>query len=177
MGAIGPAHFILTNKGSEELSLRTYRLDIKLRSLLVLIQKCSPTLEAVLQKSIFPRDEAMERLRSLVKEQFVVLDGGAVREAPPAISASKAPPAAAGGAAALEPGISLSQARFGLGDFCLDTFGIEAQHLIDAINTAGDIAALQRVINDLVARARLRRQEDLLAALRQRIRDINEARI
>jgi len=180
MAAIGPAHFVLTLKGSEELSLRTYRLDIKLRSLLVLVQKCSPTVEAILQKSLFPRDEALERLRGLVKDQFVALDHGGSIEAPATInggSAARAAPQAESGYPVLEPGVSLSQARFGLSDFCLDTFGVEAQPLIDVISAAVDIAGLQGVVDQLVARARKGRQDSLLAALKAQVRDINESRI
>ena len=175
MATMGPACFVLTNKGSEELSLRTYRLDIKLRSLLVLIQKCSPTLEAVLQKSIFPREEALERLRVLVKDQFVALDNNAAREAPSTINASKARPGPGAAGDALDPGISLSQARFGLSDFCLDSFGVDAQPLVDVINAAGDLPALQSVVDDLLKR--VSGQEAMLATLRDRIRDINESRV
>jgi hypothetical protein len=177
MAAIGPAHFVLTAKGSEELSLRTHRLDIKLRSLLVLIQKCSPTLEAVLQKSLFPREEAMERLRGLVKEQFVALDSATGGEAPATLNGSRVAAAAVSASLSLEQGISLSQARFGLSDFCLDAFGVEAQPLIDAINAAADVSGLQRVVDELASRAARGGRAELVADLKQRVRDINESRI
>lgn len=177
MGAMLPAHFILTTKGSEELTLRTYRLDIKLRSLLVLIQKCSPTVEAIVQKSIFPRDEALERLRGLIKEQFVALDNSSDSESPATLNGGSSAPVAGSGAPTLEPGISLSQARFGLSDFCLDAFGVEAQSLIDAINRAVDIAALQRVVDELAGLARKNHQDELVSDLQARVRDINDSRI
>jgi hypothetical protein len=73
MGARERTYFELTLKGSEELSMRTYRLDAKVRNILFLIQKGYPTIEGILDNSIFPRDDVVERLRDLLKGHFVTL--------------------------------------------------------------------------------------------------------
>jgi hypothetical protein len=75
MGARERAYFELTLKGSEELAKRTYRLDAKVRNILFLIQKGFPTVEAILENSIFPREEVVERLRDLLRGHFVTLHG------------------------------------------------------------------------------------------------------
>lgn len=67
------AYFELTIKGTEELSMRTYRLGPRVRNILFLIQKGTPTIEAILENSIFPRDEVIENLRDLLKNHFVSL--------------------------------------------------------------------------------------------------------
>ena len=73
MGARERSNFELTLKGSEELSARTYRLDAKTRNILFLIQRGILTVEGILENSIFPRDEVVERLRELLRAHFVVL--------------------------------------------------------------------------------------------------------
>jgi hypothetical protein len=75
MGARDRAYFELTLKGSEELAQRTYRLDAKIRNILFLIQKGYATVEGILENSIFPRDEVVERLRDLLRGHFVTLHG------------------------------------------------------------------------------------------------------
>jgi hypothetical protein len=191
----GPFQFVLTLKGSEELTSRTYRLDVKLRNILFLIQKGSATFESILQNSIFPPDEVVDRVRSLVNEKFIALSGGS----PPAEAeraAAPAAPAPADAAAgpstglraptripaaqsfpALDPGASLSQARFLLCDFCLDTFGTKGQDRIDAVNGATGMGAVQRVLDDIYEDLRARNARDAITALAARVREINETKV
>ena len=77
MALNGPIHFELTLKGSEELTARTYRLDVKLRNILFLIQKGCASFDGILQNSIFPREEVLERLRNLINEKFIALSPNA----------------------------------------------------------------------------------------------------
>jgi len=240
MGARGPTQFVLTLKGTEELAQRTYRLDVKVRNILFLIQKGTPTVEAILQNSIFPREEVVEKLRGLLRDQFVALEGaGPVTSGPPTappqraagrptasrnselythtisrpgtidvsdrpgtIDMSSLPGtlntairpgtigltsivirAAQNGSFAtpsseypmLDTGISVSQARFVLCDFCLDQFGMRAQPFIDAINATSDVAGLQDVLDRITREVRKQRRENMPALL-SRIREINELR-
>jgi len=193
MLARGPIHFVLTLKGNEELTMRTYRLDLKLRNILFLIQRGTPTFEGILQNSIFPREEVVEKLRGLIKEQFIALGGGA--SPPPGTIGTPTRPATietpanaealgpqtsarttSSAVTALEPGASASQARFVLCDFCLDQFGAKAPAMIEAINGSVDIAGLQKVLDNLVAEVQ-KNHKDQLPALTARIREINETKI
>ena len=70
-------YFELTPKGSEELASRMYRLDAKIRNILFLIQKGVATTEGILENSIFPREEVVERLRLLLRGHFITLHAAA----------------------------------------------------------------------------------------------------
>jgi hypothetical protein len=194
MGARGPTQLALTAKGIEELALRTHGLDTRLRNILFLIQKGTPTIEAILQNSIFPHEEVIEKLRGLLKERFVELvsglsppptaappkprtlaGGGATAEIPLEAPPVTAPPvqAAAPGFPILEAAISMSEARFELCDFCLDLFGTNAQPLLDAIEDAANVAELQHVLDGLTAQMR-KHLKDKLPTLMAKVREINE---
>jgi hypothetical protein len=199
MGSRSQNQFALTAKGVEELALRTHRLDNRLRNILFLIQKGTPTIEAILHNSIFPHEEVIENLRGLLKERFVELVGGlspapAPSSAPPrprTVGGSSLPETAEGatdpGAALIRPpvqaagptlpslncGISMSQARFLLCDFCLDQFGTDAQPLLDAIEDAANVAELQRVLDGFAAQMR-KHLKHKLPALMAKVREINE---
>jgi len=73
MGARERSNFELTLKGAEELAARTYRLDARARNILFLIQRGYPTVEGILENTIFPREEVVERLRDLLRAHFVTL--------------------------------------------------------------------------------------------------------
>lgn len=195
MSASGSTHFVLTLKGTEELTARTYRLDLKLRNLLFQIQRGTATVEALLQNSLFPREEVVEKLRMLLKDQFVALgNGGAAAPAKAPGTITRAPPTleinetleSAGpvtrsrGAASpfltLHPEVSLSQARFVLCDFCLDVFGMTAQEIIDPINACTDVAALQHVL-DRISMQLQRSAPDQVQSLAARVKEINDTRI
>ncbi|HEY4040200.1 MAG TPA: hypothetical protein VGM15_15375, partial [Burkholderiaceae bacterium] len=74
MGARERSFFELTLKGTEELTARTYRLDAKTRNILFLIQRGYATVDGILDNSIFPRDEVVERLRELLRGHFLTLE-------------------------------------------------------------------------------------------------------
>lgn len=199
MATQGPIQFELTLKGSQELVSRTYRLDAKLRNILFLIQQNSATVESILQHSIFPREEVLDRVRGLMKEKFIALRGAAASSgAPPErASAASAPTPAtldldAGKEAvgpetvlrtvadafpALEPGISVSEARFVLCDFCLDQYGAKAQKSIDTINGTTSITGLQRLLDEICEDLNARKQREGLNDLALRVREINESKV
>jgi hypothetical protein len=74
MGARERFFFELTLKGTEELTARTYRLDAKTRNILFLIQRGYATVDGILENSIFPRDDVVERLRELMRGHFLTLE-------------------------------------------------------------------------------------------------------
>jgi len=193
MTARAMTQLALTLKGTEELTLRTYRLDVKLRNILFLIQKGTPTIDAILQNSIFPREEVVEKLRLLLKEQFVELGAAASAATSQAASGPRpeslevaADPATVGAAPfartalpafpTLEPAVSMSQARFLLSDFCLDQFGARAQPIIDAIEASVEAADLQPVLDAITVELR-KRSKDLLPLLLAKVREINQTAV
>ncbi len=193
MTARAMTQLALTLKGTEELTLRTYRLDVKLRNILFMIQKGTPTIDAILQNSIFPREEVVEKLRLLLKEQFVELGAAASAATSQAASGARseslevasdpatvgAPPFARTALPAfptLEPAVSMSQARFLLSDFCLDQFGAKAQPIIDAIEASVEVADLQPVLDAITVELR-KRSKDLLPLLLAKVREINQTAI
>lgn len=209
MVANGPLQFALTLKGAEELAARSYRLDVKLRNILFLIQKGSASFDTILQNSIFPREEVLERVRGLINDKFIALTpaegvaAAAAAATAPAPSghatgahtapAGGAPPTLAAGITAngqwtvtrkpedgcpmLDPGVSISQARFVLCDFCLDEFGTDSGEKTDAVNAAKGVTALQRVLDEIYEELRGARHRDALATLAERVQDINDTKI
>jgi hypothetical protein len=101
MGARERSNFELTLKGTDELAARTYRLDARARNILFLIQRGYLTVEGILENSIFPRDEVVERLRDLLRAHFVTLQAADLAASAPTTigrrpgPATLAPPAAA----------------------------------------------------------------------------------
>jgi hypothetical protein len=73
----------------------------------------------------------------------------------------------------LEPGISLSQARFALTEFCLNQFGVQGQEFVDAVNRCGDVPAMQKVLN-LIRTDLFNRHRDRLPLLLACVREIND---
>ena len=70
----------LTAKGSDEIKNRTYRLGMKKRSLLILLN--SPrSIQQLTQTSVIPRDELINELHALIHDGFV-LEDHAHKEAP-----------------------------------------------------------------------------------------------
>ena len=70
----------LTTKGSDEIKLRTHRLGMKKRSLLILLNT-PRSIEQLIHSSVIPRDEMMNELHTLIHAGFVMEDR-AHKEAP-----------------------------------------------------------------------------------------------
>jgi hypothetical protein len=165
--------FVVTMKGTEELRNRAYKLDVKSRNVLFLIEKGSTSVEAILQRSIFPREEVIERLRQLLGGQFVAVaaEHGTAEPAPsPPQPLFNADPATEH--LRLDAEVSPSQARFSLSDFCLDQFGVQGQALVDALNLSGNVAALQRVLYNIRVEVN-RRCPERMPALIDCVRELN----
>jgi len=158
----------LTPKGTEELRSRAHKLDVTARNILYLIQLGSTTAEAILQRTIFPRDAVIDKLRRLLGNKFVAVapGNGVLHSAAPLEQPHLEQPH-------LEAGVSLSQARFSLSDFCLEQFGTQGRGLVDAISLALDVAGLQQVLSRIRVEVQNRRP-DRLTMLADCVRDINK---
>ena len=172
----GEESLFLTPKGTEELRSRAHKLDVTARNILYLIQLGSTTAEAILQRTIFPRDAVIDKLRRLLGNKFVAVapgNGALPPAAPPAAHAPdlhSAPPLER---LHLEAGVSLSQARFSLSDFCLEQFGTQGQGLVDAAGLAVDVAGLQQVLSRIRVEVQ-NRCPDRLTMLLDCVREINK---
>ena len=186
----------LTDKGTDEVAHRTFKLGIKLRSVLLLLHK-PQTVEFALHKSVFPEEEVIGVIDTLVQEGFVQLEAGKPTEAEkpkapaaplhavsgfaqmaasqataPAAAAPKAPPVAVG-EFDLDEEIILSEAKFLLIDFCVDCFGMQAEKLTEDIRACKAVGTLGNLLKELITMVS-KQKPDQLNALRETVRKINE---
>ncbi|MEP7042943.1 MAG: hypothetical protein ABI843_07760 [Dokdonella sp.] len=136
----------LTPKGIEELRHRTYKLDVRARNILFLIETGQTTLAAIAQKSPLRREEIEQRADVLLTGGFIAL----ISAGGPSI-ATRAPAPAASATPLLKSGISLPEARFALSDFCLDCFGVAGQTTMNLLDRCNDEETLRRILAAIVA--------------------------
>lgn len=158
---------VLTPKGRDELKTRAFKLDTVDRNTLFLVEKGNSTPATILQRSLFPKDIIAARIQALVSGGF--LDAGAAAGAPSSASALPAQQTLQ-----LKPGISLSQARFSLSDFCLEHFGTRSARLVESIERCGDVPSLQKVIDMIHAEIR-QNAGNRLPALANCVAEINDS--
>ncbi len=163
----------LTPKGLEALRGHAPKLDANSRSILSLIQQGSTSEEAILQRSKSPRDAVLTALRLLLRDRFVA-SATSDRTGQPGTADS-----ASGGTGStnirlsLKLGVSPSQARFTLTNFCLDNFGAGGQELADVIGLCSDVFSLQQSLNAIRAEVD-KRCPERLATLVACVKEINE---
>jgi hypothetical protein len=166
----GEQVLILTAKGTEELRQHAFQLDVTARNILSLIEQGCKTSDAILQRSMFPHNSVVDGLRRLLTNKFIAI----ADDEPASRSGGAADPArAARRELRLNFGISPSQARFALSNFCMDEFGTDGQYLVDAVSLCTDVMSLQEVLNSIRAEV-AERFADRLPALVVCVREINE---
>jgi len=136
----------LTPKGIEELRHRTYRLDVRSRNILFLIETGQTTLAAIAQKSPLRREEIDQRADVLLAEGFVAIHSAAQK----AVASRATPPPPAGVVPQLKSGVSLPEARFALSDFCLDCFGVAGQTTMNLLERCNDEDTLRKILAAIV---------------------------
>ena len=183
------AKLLLTDKGADEIAHRTFKLGIKLRSVLLLLQH-PQTVEFTVQKSVFPKEEIVGAIGTLLESGFIAPDpagqsGGEVgsAEKPPAAAAlsplTNAPaatpvaPALTASDLTLNDEIMLSEAKFLLIDFCVDCFGMQCEKLTDDIRVSKSIGGLRVVLKELASAIGTHKPAQLIT-LREIVRQINE---
>ena len=186
----------LTEKGSDEVLHRTCKLGIKLRSVLLLLNR-PQTVQFTLQKSVFPKDEILVAIDALLNDGFIAQKAGLPGE--PAIKEAEVPrPAGAAAASTVTPKpaplpkapgaqpaqapsgefslndeIILSEAKFLLIDFCVDCFGMQSEKLSEDIRSCRSSAALNLLLKEIVALTS-KQKPDQVNALKEAIRKANE---
>src|SRR5882757_1366358 len=170
----GEKFFLLTPKGSEELRSQTPKLDVIARGILSLIEQGTTVAESILQRSKFTRDEVIEGLRVLLSNGFISTSTseGTV-QAPPASTPAVSVADSVSERLRLKPGISPSQARFVLSNFCLDQFGTNGQDLADVVGFCTDVASLQMALDNIRTEVK-KLFPERRAALVACVREINE---
>jgi hypothetical protein len=170
----GEKFFLLTPKGTEELRGRTPKLDATARSILSLIDQGTIVAESILQRSKFTRDQVIEGLRFLLSNGFISTStsDATVQPTPePAPAPSVADSVSE--RLRLKPGISPSQARFALSNFCLDQFGTNGQDLAEAVSFCTDVDSLQMALDNIRTEVK-KLFPERRAALVACVREINE---
>ncbi len=170
----GEKFFLLTPKGTEELRSQTPKLDVIPRGILSLIEQGTTVAESILQRSKFTRDEVIEGLRVLLSNGFISTSTseGTV-QAPPASTPAVSVADSVSERLRLKPGISPSQARFVLSNFCLDQFGTNGQDLADVVGFCTDVASLQMALDNIRTEVK-KLFPERRAALVACVREINE---
>jgi len=160
----------ITPRGEEEVKRRTYKLNLKKRSLLLLLEKPQP-IRYIVAKSLFPAAEVMEEIRALITGQFVAISMDGMRPAAATAPGASAP--TADNRLQLESGFIISEAKFLLIDFCVDNFGTQSQGFVDEIGACSKEQALGFCLAKVFAAAQ-KQCPDRLPLLLDVVRTIND---
>jgi hypothetical protein len=162
----------ITQKGEDEVKRRVYKLSLKKRSVLILLEK-PQSIQYILGKSMFPQGEIIEEIRTLITDQFIAVN---VDAAPRAAASDPGPGAAAIGPDAifhLYSGIVISEAKFLLIDFCVDYFGSNSQAFVDQISACSKEQELGLCLAKVLAAAQ-KQCPDRLPKLLSVVKEIND---
>ena len=193
------ASLSLTEKGVDEVKRRVYKLSIRKRSVLLLLDK-PHTVEHLLHKAFLHHDELMVEIENLVRDGFLTISAGsstpesrviAPKAAAPQYSsdpfsalatplrASTAPAATLANITVdatlfdLDDEIILSEAKFLLVDFCVDSFGTQSQAFVDEISACRSAESLSACLRKIFSAAEVQCTERL-PILVEVIKAINE---
>lgn len=163
------ANLILTPKGKEEALHKVHNINERLRN--VLIQLVTPqTVEQLINGKTGSSNQAgvVQIIIELINGGYVAKDAGV--EAGPVVTS------ASGGIIHLADGFILSEAKFLLVDFCVDSFGTQAQAFIDQIDGCKNPTGLQLCLNNIHASIQ-GKYADRLPALMKVIAEINKTAV
>jgi hypothetical protein len=155
----------ISPKGTEEVKSRVYKVGMRKRSVLILLET-PRTMEYLISKSVLPRPELILEIEALFQEGFIFLGSTVVQ---PSASAPKAVQSDM----SLKSGIVLSEAKFLMIDFWVDSFGTEAEEFtqeVGACENSVDLnVCLRKLIDSLGKNC-----PDRLPMVGNMIREINE---
>ena len=147
------ASLYITPKGEDEVKRRVYKLDMKKRSLLILLDR-PQTIEYLGGKTVLPREEFNAVIISLIQDGFIATGNVAVGAAAPSAAGASGSAQPAGNVRIhIDDEVILSEAKFLLTDFCVDSFGTSSQAYVDAIRACKSINDLRYQLNTILAAA------------------------
>jgi len=137
------ASLSLTPKGVDEALNRVHKVNVRLRSVLILLGT-PQTVEQVISKrqALFSTDEILEIILELVDGGFVSAEGEPIPR--PVVSAS-------GEIIQIADDIIVSEAKFLLVNFCVDSFGTKSQTFIDQIGACKTVKNIQLCLKNIYA--------------------------
>ena len=157
----------ITPKGSDELKNRTYKLDVKKRSILRLLE-VPRSVKYIFEKVIFPREEVAADIEQLFENGFVSMAGDSVLPS--------SGQTIIGETFELHEDTILPEAKFLLIDFCTDHMGNLAQTLATEIRACPSPKSLSVYIRNIFQFVE-KEQPKQLAALKAVIDEIKQSRL
>lgn len=141
----------MTQKGEDEIKRRTYKLDLRKRSLLILLNT-PQTIEHLLQKTVLQPKDFLQEVKALLHAGFVdtIGDVGPNAAAPPALAKT-----VTDAQIHLLDDIILSEAKFLLTNFSVDSFGTQSQALADSIRACKSVSDLRPQVNAIAAKTEM----------------------
>ncbi len=155
----------ITLKGEEEIQHRLYKLSIRKRSVLVSLEK-PHTVEQILERSVFQEDEILDEIQNLLQNGFIALDSDETARLAEQAKRGK-------DRFELDEEIVLSEAKYLLIDFCVDSFGTQAQTFSNGVRGCKTPEALGKYLRT-VAEAAEKQCPERVPTLFKIIQDINE---
>lgn len=166
------ASLYITQKGADEVKQRAYKLGMKKRSLLILLDT-PKSIQHMLDKSVIPDSEVLEEINALIREGFISVSGEAAAAPHSDASLPAQAAAASGDRIHLEDEIILSEAKFLLTDFAVDSFGTHSQAFVNEIRACKGVKDLRLCLSTIFAVAEKQCPQHLPALLGL-VREINE---
>jgi len=156
----------ITQKGIDEVQRRIYKLNIKKRSVLLLLET-PHSIEEVLHKTVFPHNEITEEILALIQEGFIHQgeSGGILTPSVRSTASAKD--------LKLDDEIILSEAKFLLSDFCVDSFGTQSKGFGEDIRACHDVEHIRQCL-DKIFELTGKHCPDQLPKLFAIIKEINE---
>ena len=142
----------ITPKGEDEIKRRVYKLDMKKRSLLILLDR-PQTIEYLTSKTVLPQEEFNAVIIALIQDGFIATGGAAAGPSAAGSNRSNGQPSPAGSKIHIEDDVILSEAKFLLTNFCVDSFGTESQVFVDTIRACKSVNDLRYHLNTIHAAA------------------------
>jgi hypothetical protein len=155
----------LTQKGIDEINTRVHKLNMKKRSVLILLQE-SRTIQYVMDRAVFDAKELFEEIIELGKEGFLKLGGESNSIAVPVptnkVEKPKAP-VRLEGSLDIHEEIILSEARFLMVDFCVDVFGTGSQTFVEKLGSCKSVGQFTECVKQICEATKAKHPEKIQA--------------